>query len=452
MKCMLPCHTGFLMAFFACLFPLCTHGAAQPAGDTLMPSPQALWERLQKSLPPFSYTIEKDEIISSDTVPGKKLRRIAVRFYSQTVDGKDWGHPSVIFLPADPRIYRSPARRGKVVVVGQRSIDGLATGPWSGSYLGNYGEPIASRTDYPTMIVPVPGEYDGTGGKEIPFSRMVVPGSQDLIDHCFLRLAVPYLRALDVLADILKEKDIRAIIGGHSKRATSAFTAAAADPKRVAGVVYMGNESTFAGMENNFEKPLSPFYTSKYLGGPVLYIGGTNEDGYEMFNINRIEARLERPWTVAMVPNYPHSAQSEKHFMNWQMWVSHVFDGRPITKIEKLSYEETKEGTTFRVHVDSPNKIIQVAVWYVYCDDEPYWRDLMWYSEFMYDRGAGSYEGYVKGKLPDAWLVEVKDIANGFAGYVTSLPTDITHKATKTRVSQGSRSRNWQPKAAKPGR
>jgi hypothetical protein len=56
------------------------------------------------------------------------------------------------------------------------------------------------------------------------------------------------------------------------------------------------------------------------------------------------------------------------------------------------------------------------------------------------------YEGYVKGKLPDAWLVEVKDTARGFPGYVSSLPQDITGKATETRRSRGSRSRHWEPK------
>ncbi|MBN2022456.1 MAG: hypothetical protein JW809_06640, partial [Pirellulales bacterium] len=84
-------------------------------------------------------------------------------------------------------------------------------------------------------------------------------------------------------------------------------------------------------------------------------------------------------------------------------------------------------------------------VWYVYNDDEPYWRDLVWYPEFMVPQEDGSWAGLVTGKLPDAWLVEVKDVAGGFAGYVTSLPTDITGKKVLRRKSRGSRSRNWSP-------
>jgi hypothetical protein len=157
-----------------------------------------------------------------------------------------------------------------------------------------------------------------------------------------------------------------------------------------------------------------------------------------------------------MIPNYRHSAQSEKHFLDWQMWVTHVFNGRPITKIGELRHEAVGDdfvwggrkygaGTLFRARIDSPNKIIQAKVWYVYNDDEPYWRDLVWYPEFMVPQEEGVWAGFVKGKLPDAWLVEVKDIAGCFPGYLTSLPTDLTGKKTAVRQSRGSRSRLWEP-------
>jgi len=420
---------------------------AQPP-DAPLPTPAGLWSAIRRTLPPFAYDVQKDEIVRSDTDPKQKLRRIEVKFYSQEIDGKKWGHPAVIFMPADRRVYESALRRGKVVIVGQRSIDNLATGPWRDSFLGNYGEPIAARTGYPTMVLPVPGEYDGTNGEEISigFLNDRVRETGDITLHNYLRLAIPYLRGLDVFAGILKEKKIRAIIGGHSKRATSAFTAAAIDPERIVGVVYMGNESVFSTYETGPLRAISPFNTQQFVKADVLYLGATNEDGYEMFNINRIQARMTRPWTIQYMPNYRHSDQSEKHFLDWQMWVAHVFDGRPVSRIADLSYEETEEGTRFRAHIASPNKIIQAKVWYVYCDDVPYWRDLVWYPEFMVRTSGNAWEGYVTGKLPDAWLVEVKDTAGGFTGYVTTLPQDITHKPTKERVSKGSRSRLWEPK------
>ncbi len=430
-------------------------------------SVRLLWERFRQTLPPVSFEVLDDRVVPSDTDPRQKLRRVELKFYSQEIQGRKWGHPAVVFIPADRKAMDGPDRRGKIVVVGQRSWDGLATGPWRDAYLGNYGEPIASRTGYPTMVCPVPGEYDdGFPGREISigFLTELRKKTNDPVDHPYFRLAVPYLRALDVMADLLgwDRAGIRAVIGGHSKRATSAYTAAAADPGRVAGVVYMGNESTWEGYDGTPWQAVAPSFTKSGVRAAVLYIGGTNEDGYRMFNINRIQELMDSRWTVALIPNYRHSSMSEKHFLDWPMWIAHVFDGRPVAAIDELSFrtvdegfvwggEPVEAGTLFRARVNSPNKIIQVKVWYVTCDDVPYWRDLVWYPEFMIPAEDGFYQGYVKGRLPDAWLVEVKDTAGGFPGYITSLPRDITGLETKTRVSRGSRSRRWEPVKKKSG-
>ncbi len=455
--------TGLIVLGLLLVSPGTAGRAQEIPGDAMEagPTPRQIWERFRATLPSLDYRIEKDEIVPSDTDPCLKLRRIEVKFYSQEINGKSWGHPCVVFLPADRKIYDAADRRGKIVIVGQRSWDSLATGPWRNSYLGNYGEPIAAKTGYPTMICPVPGEYDGGGGREISigFLDEMRKRSQDPADHSYFRLAVPYLRALDVMAGLLKVEPgrIRAIIGGHSKRATSAYTAAAIDPERIVGVVYMGNESTWESLVESPWRPIIPRFSREWVKARVLYIGGTNEDGYKMYNINLIQEIMGGAWTIAMVPNYRHSSMSEHHFLDWRMWVEHVFEGRPLTLISDLSFREVEEGfvwggepveagAVFRARIASPNKLIQAKVWYVYNDDPPTWRDLVWYPEFMIDAGDGFYEGYVKGKLPDAWLVEIKDIARGYAGYLTSLPQDITGMPTATRTSRGSRSRNWEPK------
>jgi len=454
----------FLMISFSMLLFLTVF--IQPSEEkksslSQIPTPKEIWEQCQKTLPVYSYTISKDEIVRSNTNPDQKLRRIEVKFYSQEIMGKKWGHSCVVFMPADSKYYMTSERKGKIVIVGQRVLDGLATGPWREPFLGNYGEPIATLTGYPTMICPIPGEYDDAKCMEINigFFSDFRKKTQNLYDHPYFRIAVPYLRALDVMADILEvdRKDIRAVIGGHSKRATPAYVAAAVDPHRIAGVVYMGNESTWGSTREMPWKAVSPTYLNQRVKAKVLYLGGTNEDGYRMYNINKIQEMMEGKWTIEYIPNYRHASMSEKHFQNWRMWISHVFEGRPLTQISDLSLREVEEGfqregftfeagTVFRARIQSPNKIIQVKVWYVYNDDEPYWRDLVWYPEFMIHREGDFWEGYVKGKLPDAWLVEVKDIAKGFPGYVTSLPQDITGKKIETRKSRGSRSRHWEPK------
>jgi hypothetical protein len=407
--------------------------------DEPMPTPRELYERV--AFPPVEYTVERDEVMRSYTDPRQQLRRVDVKFLSQIHHGVRMEHEAAIFLPADPQVNAAPERRGKVVVVGQRLGDEPVV--W------NYGEPIAARTGYPTMVVSVPGAFDGQDGegKWIYFTSDLGKQTQDPTDHNYFRLAVCYLRALDVLGKVLGIEDLHAVIGGHSKRATSAFTAAAIDPERIAGVVYMGNESTFEPMEQDYRRPMSPLQTQQYLRCPVFYIGATNEDGYEMFAINHIQSQMRRPWTIEVIPNYRHASNSEKQFMDWQMWVAHVFDGRPLASIGDLSHEETPQGIRFRARVESPNKIVMVKFWYTYCDDEPYWRDLVWYPTFGAKAlGDGYYESVADGKTPDAWLVEVKDTAMGFPGYVSSLPQDITHKATAVRKSRGSRSRQWAPK------
>ncbi|OHB66388.1 MAG: hypothetical protein A2V70_17545, partial [Planctomycetes bacterium RBG_13_63_9] len=311
--------------------------AAEPSDDALE-TPQQMWQRCQPSLLPFNYQILKDEILPSDTDPRQQLRRVEVKFYSQELNGKKWGHPCVVFMPADPKVYNAPERRGKVVIVGQRGWDGLATGPWRNSFLGNYGEPIAAQTGYPTMICPHPGEYDETPGTElsIGFLGARLQESGDVAVHPHFRLAIIYLRALDVMAKVLAvdPAEIRAVIGGHSKRATCAHTAASIDP-RIRGVVYMGNESAWHDrhMVSPSRAVYPPFAHGRFTDAKCIYLGATNEDGYTMFNVNLILGRMNPPWALEYVPNYRHASQSEKHFIVWKMWVAHVFDGRPITKI-----------------------------------------------------------------------------------------------------------------------
>lgn len=418
------------------------------------------WLDLDSRLIPLEAVVEKRERIPSLSRPGSFLKRLEVKFHSQEINGRKWGHPCLVFIP-ERRAAFAKKNETRVVIVGQRSWDGLATGPWRDSFEGNYGEPIAALTGYPTMILPVPGEYDGTHGREISigFLRDRRRKTGKLEDHSYMRLAVPYLRALDVMAKVLEvpKESIRAVIGGHSKRATSAFTAAAIDPERIAGVVYMGNESTWTGYYGKEPwRHIAPFESRKWVKAKVLYMGGTNEDGYAMFNINKIQERMEGAWKITMIPNYRHASMSEKHFLNWRAWVSHVFDGRPWAKIGNVTWGKKKKGflwggrdygagTIFKVRIHTDAKIIQVKIWYVYNDDGPYWRDLFWYPEFMVRTGEGEYAGFVKGRFPDACLVEVKETALGHTSYVTSLPVNLSGMAPATRRSFGSRSRNWSP-------
>jgi hypothetical protein len=125
------------------------------------------------------------------------------------------------------------------------------------------------------------------------------------------------------------------------------------------------------------------------------------------------------------------------------MWVSHVFDGRPITQISDVSHERQSGRTIFRAKIESEAKVQIVRAWYVYSDDEA-WRDLMWYHLLMH-QVDDHYEALLGGKIPDAFMIEVGDIALGISGYVSSLPYKLTDAPVIERRSRGSRPRLWEP-------
>jgi pimeloyl-ACP methyl ester carboxylesterase len=429
---------------------LCGMGInAQEAANAKMdkqPTLMELWQQQEPMLPPLKFDVTSDEIVPSLVDVDKQLRRVDVSFVSQDVFGKNLTHHAVIFIPVDPqqRYLTDPERRGKVVIVG--SIARHFQQPFE----CNYGHPIATRNGYPTMILPNPGETPDNPGREWSIRNLWVEGvPRCATNSYFFRLAIPYVRAMDVFADVLKidRSEIKAVIGGHSKRAPSAYCAAAIRPDNVAGVVFMGMEGQWRKSRRTGRySPVSALAIQNIVKAKTIYLGATNEDGYSMFNVTKNQAQLDKPWTVSMVPNYRHAADSEQQFAIWRMWVSHVHDGRPVAKITDVTHEISPKGIHFRAKIDDPNHMIQVRAWYTYCDDVPLWRDMVWYPVLMRKTEDNQYQGYERGKTPDGWFVEVSDVANGVRGYVTSCPQQIGDKPVKERKSRGSRSRQWDEK------
>jgi hypothetical protein len=387
---------------------------------------------------PLEFEIRSDEIVSSDTDPTKKLRKVTAHFYSQELAGKKWGHPCVIFTPEDNRCNVTPERKGKVVIVGSPSRDYFPV------HVDKYGEPIATRTGYPTMILSNPGCY--TDGSDIERDIGILStlrkqtGKNYYNMNC--QLAVVYIQAMNAFQQFLGLDNLRAVVGGHSKRGRSATVAAAIDP-RVASVIIMGNEGIYATDRIEWHLSFHHAFFQDQVNVPVFYLGATNEDGYKMFNVNIMQERLRRPMTIEMIPNYCHSNFSEIQFMDFAMWVAHIFDGRPLSRISQVSHERQKGSTIFRAKIESEAKIQVVKTWYVYTDD-PAWRDLMWYHLLM--RKVGDYyEVTLSGKIPDAFMIEVGDIAMGFPGYVSSTPQKLTDKPVIERQSRGSLPRLWEP-------
>ncbi|WP_425399139.1 hypothetical protein [Aeoliella sp.] len=403
-----------------------------------VPKPREIWPIVKQQMISPEFEVLSDEIVVSDSDPTKRLRKVTAHFWSIELAGKKWGHQCVIWLPENSSINDTDERRGKVVLVGSPPYNYFPV------HVAKYGEPIAARTGYPTMVLSNPGEYpDGSAIEhDIRILDRLRRETGENYYNMNCQLAVVYIQAMNVVQRFLELDELHAVIGGHSKRGRSAPVAAAMDD-RVASAIIMGNEGVYSTDRVDWHLSFHHAFFQDQVNVPVFYLGATNEDGYKMFNVNTLQERLERPMTMEMIPNYRHSNFSEIQYMDFLMWVAHVFDKRPISHISDVTHERKGNQSIFRAKVDSDANVQLVKAWYVYSDDEA-WRDLMWYSLLM--RKVGDhYEAGLRGKVPDAFMIEVGDIAQGIPGYVSSVPHKLTDAPVVQRKSRGSRPRLWSP-------
>ncbi len=392
-----------------------------------VPKPRELYPIVSRDMVPMKLKIISDEMVLSDTDPTMQLRRITAQFQSLKLEGRIWVQPCIILMPADKTINAFPERRGKVVIMG--------TGGWVvlPARVNMYADPIVTRTGYPVMAVHSPGNYaDGrpVEGNLAPLTRLRKKTGRNYYNmNC--QLALVYIQAMNVFEKVLDIHPVSAVVGGHSKLGRSATVAAAMD-SRVAGVVIMGNEGVYRTDRIQWHLSFHHAFFQEQVNVPVLYIGATNEGGYKMFNVNIMQERLKRPMTIEMIPNYRHYDFDERHYIDFRMWVAHVFDSRPITQVSDLEFERRNGRNYFRAKVRSAAKIRMVRVWYTFVKT-PAWNRNLWFEWFMAERGDGVYEASVPGAMPDAFLVEVADIAQGVPGYVTSLPEKLTDAPVEER-------------------
>ncbi len=290
-----------------------------------VPKPRDIWPIVQQHTIPREFTVLSDELMTSNIDPSQKLRKVTAHFWSQQIGGKNWGHQCVIFLPEDNSRNLTDQRLGKVVIVGSPPR------AYFPIHVDKYGEPIAARTGYPTMVMSNPGEYPD--GSDIESDIRILDRLQQETGENYYnmncQLAVSYIQAMNALQEYpAAGRPCTRSIGGHSKRGRSATVAAAIDP-RVASVIIMGNEGVFRNDQVQWHLSFHHAFFQDQVNVPVFYLGATNEDGYKMFNVNLLQEQLRRPMTIEMIPNYCHSNFSEIQYMDFLMWVSHVFDERP---------------------------------------------------------------------------------------------------------------------------
>lgn len=75
-----------------------------------VPKPREVWPHVAKDRVAREFQVLADEIVTSDTDPRKKLRRVRARFRSIRLGDRTWTHPCVMFLPAAPDRGKSTLR------------------------------------------------------------------------------------------------------------------------------------------------------------------------------------------------------------------------------------------------------------------------------------------------------------------------------------------------------
>ena len=78
-----------------------------------VPKPREIYPYVKRDMIPMDLKIISDEIVTSDTDPSKKLRKITAHFNSLKLEERVWGHPCVIFMPADNSINRDARAQGQ---------------------------------------------------------------------------------------------------------------------------------------------------------------------------------------------------------------------------------------------------------------------------------------------------------------------------------------------------
>ncbi len=158
-----------------------------------VPKPREIWPMVKQFTVPLEFTVISDEIVVSDTDPSKRLRKVTAHFWSQKLAGKKWGHRCVIFLPADNSPNLTPKRKGKVAIIGSPPYAYFPV------HVDKYGETIAARTGYPTMVLSNPGEYpDGSAIEhDIGVLNRLRKETGENYYHMNCQLAVVYIQAMN---------------------------------------------------------------------------------------------------------------------------------------------------------------------------------------------------------------------------------------------------------------
>lgn len=407
--------------------------------------------------------ISEDQVVHSVARPGKNVRVIKLKFTSQNWKGMVWTHPARIYVPDG---YKGGGNAG--IIGTERNFFDDAN--WNrltipGTLLRTeeqYAEATAIDLGLPIMIFSNPAE-DFMGMDEsdlMGYALKKVRETQDLGWNGYIPITRAYLRAITLMHSLHGVQTERAVMMGCSKRGVAVSLATGTGDDRVAGVMatcfYGGNNlyslakrfaefgPTVRGPAKDRAGPgfqpaeavlrmynnpvglkmlshFDPYMWRDKIKARYLVALGTNDEFYALGSANSMLTEMRGDKAFLAVDNLTHTWVSQKHLAAWRMWLAHTFLNRHIPTIDSKAV--VKEGMLLvSAKIGSETQPVSVRLLYSYNNVFADWRKAKWQSMDM-QRASAEYSAQVPLKEGHklAYYVEVEDVGQGGAGYVSSL-------------------------------
>ncbi len=210
------------------------------------------------------------------------------------------------------------------------------------------------------------------------------------------------VKGIDVLEQVLGEKDLKVIVIGASKRGWTTYLSGASDP-RIAAIVpavfemvsipkqvalarsRYGRDSekirpyTALGLTDNLLEPrvaqlvkwLDPVQYAPKLTMPKLVLLGANDPYWVVDSVREYWDTLPEPKMLRILPNVGHSALSEKEGLEAVVAFSQrVIDNEPLPQV---SWKEVSASdSTLSTSGTSAAKIARCTLWQAHTDDSDF--------------------------------------------------------------------------------
>jgi len=322
-----------------------------------------------------------DRVIQSRTHPSRKVRIVRARYYShEWKDGPWYGTVSLV-IPQD----LPPDHRGLVVFTPGGSINVaddldfkkefwertamdagvvVASIPNMGKHFGlteihqlsDYMAEQALRSgdlswapNYPFVAgraraVTLIGKLTGH-----PVRSVVHMGSSITASHAWIwPLFDERVKGLVATGDVGFVRDWFPLDGSLRSKRTALVELSRATPE----------------LQNAAIRLADPYDFGDRIRIPVLQIVGTSDFDSPLSTVPKFLAALAGPTHLVNVPNYPHGTGSWRHVRSLRMFIEHIFFERPLTRIERVEFQQDGGQLVVKAKVTGTPTVSEVRFFY----------------------------------------------------------------------------------------